>query len=853
MITSSLSRLAPASTCLYGVKSPLCELAAARSQNLLRAYATVATTSNVGHVGHKNQKAVLFSERSDASSNKGSRKSSHVPRPLQYPKKSLELGSLMGKKKKKPKPKRLSPKAGQPGAHKFSSSSADFITGRSDSPTSSKKPSHALNRTSEKRRPKTSLENVTTAQDTKEEKHVTSDSAYTWPKETPIIRTVVPPARPVKKEKPTVVVKKTEEASIKTLSLENPDKKPSEESSKFGPGFVDDTWPPEKWDSEDSKRPPPHFVPTVNVIEGSIADNVEGLVDVAPPTEQLPVASLAHGLDRVLFNPGVHWLQDPRSHVYNFTPWLEKIPKVNQFAFEKLTGFIKSSQDEDLRTLAKQENKKYTGSTSSLSGMLSHIYFLISEHKDVELEVLSQHFSLEPAAFTSGQRMPAAVTLNFKDGVYSVDSLGSEYDDPDKNVLTWMGTLLENFLTKTPEDFKKFMRIESEPLESEEQKQLMREAFRFSKSDKFVMRSQLDCRDSRLPGTGVFDIKTRACISVRMDILNFEENSGYNIKSQHGIMESFEREYYDLVRSAFLKYSFQVRIGNMDGVMVAFHNTERIFGFQYISLDEMDERIYGPIPGIGDKVFKKSIRLLEAILEEATKEYPEEALTIMFETRRPGKLMDVFVQPAEWKGNGQKPITQFLVQVSHQVDGKLARSSVALRSTNDEWSMSYSIAKAVLPVEVVRHNLAALEKRKSRTLVLPASVSMEEAKEYWENLSFNPKLKAVTKDFNLMNFALADSGIQKFRNVSKEGRMLYEELQRRQEGKPKIVLGQGVYEEEESLFFKEPEHPAVELSGDKIFETAYEQTTGSKTSGVAAAQTATTEPEVEASPAEKKE
>jgi Mitochondrial protein Pet127 len=38
----------------------------------------------------------------------------------------------------------------------------------------------------------------------------------------------------------------------------------------------------------------------------------------------------------------------------------------------------------------------------------------------------------------------------------------------------------------------------------------------------FVMRSQLDCQDQRLPGTGVFDIKTRACLSLRMDILNYE-------------------------------------------------------------------------------------------------------------------------------------------------------------------------------------------------------------------------------------------------------------------------------------------------------------------------------------------
>lgn len=36
------------------------------------------------------------------------------------------------------------------------------------------------------------------------------------------------------------------------------------------------------------------------------------------------------------------------------------------------------------------------------------------------------------------------------------------------------------------------------------------------------MRSQLDCVDRRLPGTGVFDIKTRACLPIRMDILNFE-------------------------------------------------------------------------------------------------------------------------------------------------------------------------------------------------------------------------------------------------------------------------------------------------------------------------------------------
>ena len=34
--------------------------------------------------------------------------------------------------------------------------------------------------------------------------------------------------------------------------------------------------------------------------------------------------------------------------------------------------------------------------------------------------------------------MPVQGTLNYKDGVYAIDAHTAEYDDPDKNVLTWM-------------------------------------------------------------------------------------------------------------------------------------------------------------------------------------------------------------------------------------------------------------------------------------------------------------------------------------------------------------------------------------------------------------------------------
>lgn len=166
------------------------------------------------------------------------------------------------------------------------------------------------------------------------------------------------------------------------------------------------------------------------------------------------------------------------------------------------------------------------------------------------------------------------------------------------------------------------------------------------------MRSQLDCHDARLPGTGVFDIKTRACLPIRMDLLNFEENSGYLIRSLHGTLESFEREYYDLIRSAFLKYSFQARIGNMDGVFVAYHNTAKVFGFQYIPLEQMEGHLYGiggeeeentpqglrPMPinreseamKRGDQVFKRCVQLMELLSEEIVSVFPGQVYELRF-------------------------------------------------------------------------------------------------------------------------------------------------------------------------------------------------------------------------------
>ncbi|KAJ7175787.1 mitochondrial protein Pet127-domain-containing protein [Mycena filopes] len=531
-------------------------------------------------------------------------------------------------------------------------------------------------------------------------------------------------------------------------------------------------------------------------VEG-LLDPLEGpvLQDLPPTSQHQPIATLEHGLERVLFNPGVHWLQDPRSRVYNFPPHLENLPKVTEFAFERLPGFIKSSRDKDLRTLAKREKRTFVGSTSSLTGMLGHCYFLISEHKPVDISSLSSAFQGEEKTFTPGQRMPTSVFFNHKDGVYAIDSDG---EDSSKNVLTWLGTLLEKFLTMSEAEFSTYLRSSPPRAEEEDPR---REAYRYAKSKNFVMRSQLDGVDRRLPGTGVFDIKTRACLPIRLDILNWEENSGYVIKFAQGLVESFEREYYDLIRSAFLKYGFQVRIGNMDGVIVAYHNTARLFGFQYVSLEEMDQRLFGSDPGVGDRVFEKCVGLLECIAPEIAQCFPGESVKCTFECKEGSKELNVWVQSADWSpagGETEPPMKQLVVRVQNFLSETPVSGPRALNASSTmPWTLYWSVSHLDASQEKIRANFDKCMDRKFRALSLPTGVSFEDLPQFWSELNFGaPRTAEETDEFSLpldfdySKFRAPNERVRILRALARSGRKYTETRERLDLGRKKIVLGQ---------------------------------------------------------------
>ena len=344
--------------------------------------------------------------------------------------------------------------------------------------------------------------------------------------------------------------------------------------------------------------------------------------------------------------------------MYNFDPYLQKIMPVEEFDFSALKEYITSSRDESLNNIANLYGKRYMGSTSSMTVVLAHFHYLLSQWRSVNTSMLSKTFPVVSVNFTEIQRAPSAIILRWRNGSYAIDA---DKEFANANVLSMLGKSMEKFLTLNMNDFERYRK--SNPGQVTENERFAPESYHYSTLGDFLMRSQLDSHDPRLPGTGMFDLKTRSVVSIRMDAAHYEHGIGYEIMNPQGEYESYEREYYDMIRSAFLKYSLQVRMGRMDGIFVAFHNIERIFGFQYISLPEMDCTIHGQRDtSIGDQEFKLSLDLMNKVLDRATKKFPEtvsrgqsihyqfahlsQSLRIFFETRQAStNFMYIFAEP----------------------------------------------------------------------------------------------------------------------------------------------------------------------------------------------------------------
>ncbi|KAK4448182.1 mitochondrial protein Pet127-domain-containing protein [Podospora aff. communis PSN243] len=477
---------------------------------------------------------------------------------------------------------------------------------------------------------------------------------------------------------------------------------------------------------------------------------------VQPLEKRAEVPGLKYGLERALFNPGVYHLQDPYSKVFNFDPYLTQIMPAEEFDFDALRNYVTSSKDTTLLDLTIKHGKKYTGSTSSMTSTLAHFHHLLSHFRPLNFEMLSHGFMSTVATscrFTRFNRGPVGTFLHWKDGAYAIDA-DKEFDS--ETILSQLGRSMEKLLTLEKNDYEKYRKSNTEKPENGAAAD---EAFQYTTMGDFLMRSQLDARDPRLPGNGTFDLKTRAVVTIRMNMQNYRLGTGYEIRGRFGEWESFEREYYDMIRAAFLKYSLQVRMGRMNGIFVAFHNTERIFGFQYIPLSEMDCAIHGsPVPCLGDREYKASIHLLNAVLDKVTARFPQRTLRLSFEARdATTPFLYVFARPVTDRevARVQEDAQDRAEKIARKMEAKaVTNKQVAAMPKTPQW-----------PVSRPHHvNVAALSKHRLwRAIVFcltrraEITTSFEQGEEDWKS-SFTDRLTGdLCKSRRFGGFSICES------------------------------------------------------------------------------------------------
>jgi hypothetical protein len=320
-------------------------------------------------------------------------------------------------------------------------------------------------------------------------------------------------------------------------------------------------------------------------------------------TSQDKVPKLKHNLNSTLFSPGIHYLSDPRTGVFNFDLSLGNIPHINQYKMDKISSFTPSSRDTKLTTIAdfinndtspkhpdpKGDKISYFSSTSSMTGILTKFHRLLSNNRPINTSTFSKFYP-DKTNFTKTMDVPTSVVLTPKNDTKTLYSLDADRSTDSEITLSILGNALELMLTKDPKDFRHYLKSSTKDPEED------KSAYHYAKIGKFLVRSQLDASHMKLPGKGTFDIKTRAVCAIRFDLNHTDHYpTNYEINKTYGLFESFERELFDAARIVMFKYSLQARLGNMDGIFMAFHNIKKFLGFQYLPLTDIDNYFFGEL------------------------------------------------------------------------------------------------------------------------------------------------------------------------------------------------------------------------------------------------------------------
>ena len=334
---------------------------------------------------------------------------------------------------------------------------------------------------------------------------------------------------------------------------------------------------------------------------------------------------LHHGLEKIVRTQGIYkvdqFMKDSKDN------FLKDIIRPTREAMNKFPRYTPPSQDTSLHSRAVKEGVRYITGSSSIGEAMMIIYHAITNFKSPDVTGLGSSYDNKNMNYMAAYRKPSTFWLRkTEDNIYAIDGDGGPL--PASNIeLSEMGIILEHMLTTPKEMFKKLMDPKYTLTEQEQQELLgSSRSYRLRRFGDMFVRSQIDCESISENGEYfVFEIKTRALAPLRYDVKNISAYLDYKVDQRTGLHSSYEREYFDLIRSILIKYFFQLKIGRMDGAFIAYHNTREIFGYEYLKVDEIEKRLFSS-PEFSDMILKICVYLLQDILDEVTSMFPDDPL-----------------------------------------------------------------------------------------------------------------------------------------------------------------------------------------------------------------------------------
>lgn len=336
------------------------------------------------------------------------------------------------------------------------------------------------------------------------------------------------------------------------------------------------------------------------------------------PEAMKRVPTLAQKLDPMIKYPGIYRLEDLRQsfgeEYYNF---FKKLPQPHEVDFDQIPPYVPPSLDPKLAALAKTHRARFTMSTSTISSVLSQIYYVLSHFKESNYFSLDAFSESDKAKFMSSQKKGTTSFLRCVDPAEDLWALDSDsglfvYNH---QILLDMGRVIEKMCAMEMDRFTKLFvkghqRLdEVTPLEADYHRLL-------SVNNEILLRSQIDCQGCDAQGAPlVFELKSRAAAPIRYLVTEYYKFLDYRVEGIYGALNSYERELWDLIRGAFLKYYFQLKIGNMNGAMVVYHSTFETFGFEYFPFADIAQVMFGHMQR-ADAVFVLGSKVLSFALSK---------------------------------------------------------------------------------------------------------------------------------------------------------------------------------------------------------------------------------------------